>query len=143
RLLRDRREVTVATTKGRTITDVVRDIMAKLPEVEAFVSHGALTFRVRGKVFAYYTINHHGDGRVALNLAAPHGAQAAFVKMRPEVYFVPAYVGSRGWLGVELDKGLAWGEVCEHVREAYAKIAPQAFVRRVDANFSVRPPSRK
>ena len=74
----------------RTITDTVRDIMAALPEVEEFVSHGSPTFRVRGgKVFATYTINHHGDGRVALNLMAPRGAQAAFVKMRPAVYFVP------------------------------------------------------
>jgi len=135
--------VTVAATKGRTITDVVHDIMAKLPEAEEFISHGAQTFRVRGKVFAFYTINHHGDGRVALNLVAPPGAQAAFVKMRPKVYFVPAYVGSRGWLGVKLDKGLAWSEVCEQVREAYAKIAPEALVRGVDAKFSVRPPSRK
>jgi hypothetical protein len=67
---------------GRTISDVVREIMASLPETEEFVSHGALTFRVRGKFFASYTINHHGDGRVALNLMAPPGAQAAFTKMR-------------------------------------------------------------
>src|SRR6185295_18912772 len=93
----------------RTITDVVRAIMAALPEVEEFESHGSPTFRVRGgKVFAAYTINHHGDGRVALVLMAPRGAQAALVKMRPAVYFVPPYVGPSGWLGVELDKGLAW-----------------------------------
>jgi predicted DNA-binding protein (MmcQ/YjbR family) len=98
---------------------------------------------VRGKVCAYYTINHHGDGRVALNMVAPPGAQAAFVKMRPDVYFVPAYVGPRGWLGVELDKGLAWSEVCEHVREAYAKIAPAALARDVDPKYRVKPPTRK
>ena len=85
----------------------VREIMAALPEVEEFVSHGLPTFRVRGrKVFATYTINHHGDGRVALNLMAPPGAQAAFVKMRPQVYFVPPYVGPGGWLGIELTQGL-------------------------------------
>ena len=95
---------------GRTISDVVREIMASLPEVEEFVSHGSPTFRVRGKIFATYTINHHGDGRVALNLVAPPGAQAAFVKMRPKAYFVPPYVGPRGWLGVELDKGLGWAD---------------------------------
>ncbi len=67
---------------GRTISDVVREIMASLPETEEFVSHGSSTFRVRGKVFATYTINHHGDGRVALNLMAPPGAQAALVKGR-------------------------------------------------------------
>jgi len=128
---------------GRTISDVVREIMAALPEVEEFVSHGLPMFRVRGKAFAVYTINHHGDGRVALKLAAPPGAQAAFVKLRPRVYFVPAYFGSRGWLGVELDKGLGWSTVCEHVREAYAKVAPAELVRSLKKGFTVRPPSRK
>src|SRR6188768_4083082 len=129
---------------GRTITDVVRDIMASLPEVEEFASHGFPTFRVRGgKVFATYSINHHGDGRVALNLVAPPGAQAAFSKINPKAYFVPPYVGPRGWLGVELDKGLGWGTICEHVREAYAKVAPAELVRAVKRDFRVRPPTRK
>jgi hypothetical protein len=130
-------------TRQRTISDVVRDMMAALPEVEEFMSHGAPTFRVRGKVFATYTINHHGDGRVALNLAAPAGAQAAFVRMRPDVYFVPAYVGPRGWLGVQLDKGLGWGSVYEHVREAYAKVAPAALVRAVVRDIKMQLPTRK
>src|SRR4026207_1447952 len=119
----------------RTISDVVREIMASFPETEEFVSHGFPTFRVRGKIFATYTINHHGDGRVALNLVAPPGAQTAFVKMNPKAYFVPPYVGPRGWLGVELDKGLGWGTICEHVREAYAKVAPAELVRAVKRDF--------
>ena len=130
--------------RERTISDTVREIMAALPEVEEFESHGLPTFRVRGrKVFATYTINHHGDGRVALNLMAPPGAQAAFVKMRPRVYFVPPYVGPSGWLGIELDKGLGWSTVGEHVREAYAMVAPAELVRSLKKDFRVRPPTRK
>lgn len=128
----------------RTISDVVREIMAALPDVEEFVSHGQPTYRPRGhKVFATYTINHHGDGRVALNLMAPPGAQAAFVNMRPQVYFVPPYVGPAGWLGIELDKGLGWSTVCEHVREAYELVAPVESIRSMKKNFTVRPPTRK
>jgi predicted DNA-binding protein (MmcQ/YjbR family) len=127
----------------RTISDVVREIMASLPEVEEFESHGFPTFRVRGKIFATYTINHHGDGRVALNLMAPRGAQAAFVKMRPRVYFVPPYVGPRGWLGIELDKGLEWGAVRDHVRDAYEMVAEKDLVRAAAKEFRVRPPTRK
>jgi predicted DNA-binding protein (MmcQ/YjbR family) len=128
---------------GRTISDVVRDIMASLPETEEFVSHGSQTFRVRVKIFATYTINHHGDGRVALNLKAPPGAQAAFVKMQPKLYFVPQYVGPRGWLGVELDKGLGWNTIREHVKDAYELVAPLELARAVEKNFRVRPPTRK
>src|SRR6476659_3559853 len=127
----------------RTISDVVREIMASLPETEEFVSHSALTFRVRGRIFASYTINHHGDGRVALNLMAPPGAQAAFTKIAPKAYFVPQYVGPRGWLGVELDKGLPWADVFEHVREAYEMVATAELARAVKTSFRVRPPSRK
>lgn len=127
----------------RTITDVVRDIMASLPEAEEFISHGSPNFRVRKKIFATYTINHHGDGRVALNLMAPPGAQAAFTKMRPKVYFVPPYVGPRGWLGVQLDQGLSWDTVFEHAREAYEMVAPAELVRGIKTKYKVRPPTRK
>ncbi len=127
----------------RTITDVVRDIMAELPEVEEFLSHGFPTFRVRGKIFATYTINHHGDGRVALNLVAPAGAQKALVKMTPKVYFVPPYVGPRGWLGIELAQGLGWNVVYEHVREAYEMVAPQELIKATKKNLGVKPPTWK
>ena|ERR1700676_1647550 len=41
-------------------------ICAKLPEVERAVRGGHVDFRVRGKVFAYFLNNHHGDGIVAV-----------------------------------------------------------------------------
>jgi predicted DNA-binding protein (MmcQ/YjbR family) len=127
----------------RTISDVVRDIMASFPETEEFLSHGSPTFRVRGKIFAGYTINHHGDGRVALILIAPRGAQAAFTRMNPGAYFVPPYVGPKGWLGIELDKGLGWQTVYEHVRDAYEMVAPSTLVNSIDKKFRVKPPTRK
>jgi predicted DNA-binding protein (MmcQ/YjbR family) len=126
----------------RTIRDVVREIMVSFPETEEFVSHGSPTFRVHGKIFAAYTINHHGDGRVALTLIAPPGAQAAFVKMHPNAYFVPPYVGPKGWLGVELDKGLAWETVREHVRDAYEMAAPAELINAIEKHFAVKPPTR-
>ena len=49
--------------------------------------------------------------------------------MQPKAYFVPPYVGPRGWLGVELDKGLGWQTVCEHVRDAYEMVAPAELAR--------------
>jgi predicted DNA-binding protein (MmcQ/YjbR family) len=129
--------------RERTISDAVRDVMASFPETEEFLSHGSPTFRVRGKIFASYTINHHGDGRVVLNLIAPAGAQAVFTRMRPDTYFVPPYCGPKGWLGVELDKGLAWETVRAHVRDAYEIAAPAELVKAIDKNFRVKSPTRK
>jgi predicted DNA-binding protein (MmcQ/YjbR family) len=137
------RSTSTMTKTQRTISDAVRDIMASLPETEEFVSHGSPTFRVRGKIFAAYTINHHGDGRVALILMAPRGAQAVLTKMRPGAYFVPPYVGPKGWLGIELDKGLDWATILEHVRDAYEMVAPVALVDTIPSNFRVKPPTRK
>ena len=78
-----------------------------------------------------------------MNLAAPRGAQTAFVKIDPKVYFVPAYVGVHGWLGVELDKRLGWTAVLGHVRDAYEMVAPRELVATIDEDFRVRPPTRK
>jgi len=127
---------------GRAISDVVSDLMAGLPEVEEFLSHGSPTFRVRGKIFATYTINHHGDGRVALRLIAPRGAQAELTMIRPEVDYVPPYVGPKGWLGVQLDRGLDWDAVRDHVIEAYALAAPRGLVSAIQPAQKLRPPTR-
>ena len=109
---------------ARDIHQAVRDVCLWLPESEEFLSHGAPTFRVRGKTFASYALNHHGDGRVALWLNAPSGSQELHVLAEPKHFFVPPYVGPRGWLGVVLDRGLSWKRIAALVREAYDKVAP-------------------
>src|ERR1700678_4770903 len=111
----------------RDISQAVRDACLWLPEAEEVVSHGSPNFRVRGKTVATYVVNHHGDGRVALWLNAPAGAQEVHVEAEPEHFFIPPYVGPRGWLGVVLDRGIAWSRVAALVRGAYEKVAPAAI----------------
>jgi predicted DNA-binding protein (MmcQ/YjbR family) len=101
------------------------------PEAEEKPSHGSPDFRVRGKSFASYVVNHHGDGRVALWLNMPPGSQQEYCESSTKHFFVPPYVGPRGWLGVHLDKGLSWKRIAELVREAYEKVAPPALIKRV------------
>ena len=74
---------------ARGIDQAVREICLWLPEAEEFLSHGSPNFRVRGKTFATYVVNHHGDGRVALWLNAPPGSQELHVRTQPEHFFVP------------------------------------------------------
>jgi hypothetical protein len=109
---------------ARDIHQAVRDACLWLPEAEEFTSHGSPNFRVRGKTFATYVVNHHGDGRVALWLNALPGAQDTHVRAEPKHFFVPPYVGPRGWLGVNLDQGISWNRIAELVREAFEKVAP-------------------
>src|ERR1700729_527519 len=72
----------------RDISQAVRDACLWLPEAEEFVSHGSPNFRVRGKTFATYVVNHHGDGRVALWLNGPAGAPEAHVDGEPGYFFL-------------------------------------------------------
>jgi len=125
------------------IATTVREVCLGLPEAEEFVSHGAPNFRVRkGKVFAVYAVNTHGDGRVALWLNAPPGAQALHCANEPGQFFVPPYVGPRGWLGVCLDQGLSWTRIAGLVREAYEHTAPARMRALIKTTATVTAPTR-
>jgi hypothetical protein len=107
----------------------LRKLCLALPETSERLSHGAPTFFVRGKrSFLMVLRNHHGDGRFAIWCAAPAGLQQMLVEADPERFFVPPYVGHRGWLGVRLDRGLDWDELAGIVEDAYAEVAPPKLV---------------
>jgi predicted DNA-binding protein (MmcQ/YjbR family) len=55
-----------------------------------------------------------------------------FVDSDPRSFFVPAYVGHRGWIGVRLDSGLEWDAVADIVEEAYRAVAPSRLVDLLD-----------
>jgi len=113
--------------------ELVRATCLALPEVTERLSHGAPTFFVRSKkTFVSCMDDHHGDGRLALWCAAPPGAQATLVDEEPDRFFVPAYVGHRGWLGVRLDRDLDADEIRAIVVEAYRQVAPKTLVRELD-----------
>jgi hypothetical protein len=124
----------------KEIPEAVREVCLSFPESEEYLSHGSPNFRVRGKTFATYVVNHHGDGRVALWLNSPDGAQAHYTHAEPKHYFIPPYVGPRGWLGVNLDQGISWKRVATHVREAYEKVAPTVLAARIGKTIEIAPP---
>ncbi len=126
---------------AKTISDAVREICLSFPETEERPSRGSPDFRVRGKTFASYVVNHHGDGRIALWLNAPPGAQEFYAGNEPEHYFVPPYLGPRGWLGMHLDKGLRWTTIAERVREAYEKVAPRQLSATLGTTIPIEPPT--
>ena len=107
----------------------LREICLALPETSERLSHGAPTFFVREKrAFVMVLTNHHGDGRFALWCAAPDGIQQLLAESDPERYFVPPYVGHRGWLGVRLDRGVDWDEIAGIAEDAYVEVAPSRLV---------------
>jgi hypothetical protein len=107
----------------------LRTICLALPETSERLSHGAPTFFVRGKrAFLMVMTDHHGDGRFAIWCAAPDGLQKMLVEADPDRFFVPPYVGHRGWLGARLDRGLDWDELAGIAEDAYAEAAPAKLV---------------
>jgi hypothetical protein len=111
------------------VLERLREVCLGLPETSERLSHGAPTFFVREKrAFVMVMTDHHGDGRFALWCAAPEGMQKMLVEADPERFFVPPYVGHRGWLGVRLDRGLHWDEVAGIAEDAYAEVAPAKLV---------------
>ena len=111
----------------------IRRICLDLPEATERLSHGSPTWFAGKKTMVMFLDDHHGDGRLALWVAAPPGVQSAMVAQEPERFFVPPYVGHRGWLGVRLDRTPDWDEVGDIVEEAYRQVAIQRLLRQLDA----------
>ena len=111
----------------------LRRICLALPETSERMSHGEPTFFVRDKkTFVMYANNHHNDGRVGFWCAGPAGFQSMLVEAEPQRFFVPPYVGHRGWIGVRLDLGVDWDEIAAIVEGAYRAVAPKGLVAELD-----------
>ena len=110
--------------KNAKVIARVRRLCEELPETSEKLSHGEPTFFVRKKVFAMFSNNHHDDGHVAVLIPAAIGIQAKLIEAAPHKFYRPAYVGVRGWVGIELNQ-IADEELRLHIREAWKLIAPQ------------------
>lgn len=104
-----------------TIIDAVRTICLGLPETEEVMSHGSPTYKAAGKSFAIYSLNHHGDDKVALLVNLSNESQQMLVSSAPKIFFVPPYVGTKGWVGIELNKGLSWNRVAQLALDGYSR----------------------
>ena len=108
---------------------VARKICLALPDSEEKMAWGEPTFRVKGRLFAMFANDHHGDGRIALWCNSPDGAQRDIVASDEDHFFVPPYVGPSGWIGMRLDGKLSEKAVAAIILQAYettrAKMKPK------------------
>jgi len=102
----------------------VRRLCLALPETSERLSHGEPTFFVRNKVFVMFANNHHNDGHIAVWLPAPPGFQDELLETAPQVFFKPPYVGTRGWIGIELAR-VSDADLTMYIHIAWQLIAPK------------------
>lgn len=103
----------------------LRAICLALPEAIEKAMRRGPTYRVGDKIFA---MDRQGDGRFSVWCKAPKGSQAVLVGADPERFFVPPYVGPKGWVGMRLDRDPDWNEVASLVRRSYRLIAPKRLI---------------
>jgi predicted DNA-binding protein (MmcQ/YjbR family) len=104
-----------------------------LPGAEHVDQGNHTTYRVRGKVFAYFLDDHHGDGIVSVCVKSQRGENVDRARLEPERFYLPAYIGPRGWFGMRLDRGrVRWPEVAEVVEQSYRLTAPKTLIKKLD-----------
>jgi predicted DNA-binding protein (MmcQ/YjbR family) len=121
----------------------VRKICLGLPETTEKTAWGHPTFRVKDKMFASIggwdydeagkplKQGEKGIRKVTMTMPTLPGEQEALLA-RGHPFFYPAYVGVRGWIGVEIDGATDWDEIEEIVETAYRKIAPKKLSAQLD-----------
>jgi predicted DNA-binding protein (MmcQ/YjbR family) len=108
--------------------DRVRKTCLALPEAaeKPFGGRSSPAFRVRDKMFAVI-----GEDQVSMSFKAGPGVQQALAGDDPERFYVPPYVGSKGWVGIRLDQNHDWAELAELLRDSYRLIAPKRLAAQV------------
>jgi phosphoribosylglycinamide formyltransferase-1 len=128
------------TLSARQLTDAAKrrkrlvEICERLPEVTyEEIGDGHLSFRIRKKIFGYYLFDHHGDGIIAFSCKSTLNEQRRLVRDDAETFFVPAYVGPRGWVAIRLDLDeVDWDTVSDLARQAYLLTAPKKLAALVE-----------
>ena len=112
-----------------TLPERVRALCLSLPEAFEVEAWNHPTFRVgggRGKMFCMLA----DEDNTSLWFK-PDAAERPALLASGEPFFVPPYMGPRGWAGMHLDGGVDWEEVAELVATAYCEVAPKRLAALV------------
>ena len=113
----------------------VRQICLALPEATEKISFGRPWFRVK-TAFAVFGGGTSGpDKRMFPSGLLIHpDADTRLALLEDPRFFVPAYMGAGGWMGLDLLAApVDWQEVAELVDESYRNTAPRRLVALLDS----------
>jgi hypothetical protein len=120
------------------LTQLTR-ICLGFPEATRECMNSHAGFQVRKKTFAYFLNDHHGDGIISVACKALPGENTALAAAQPDRFYLPAYIGPRGWVALRLDIGkIDWEEVADLVAASYHQIAPKRLVALLPGQARVK-----
>jgi hypothetical protein len=109
----------------------VREIALALPEAAERLSHGMPGFHiVKGKFFAYFWHDHHGDGETSV-IVKTSGIeeQAMLIETDPDFYYRPPYFGTSGWVAMRVAAPETdWDRVADRIAASWEMIAPRRLL---------------
>jgi predicted DNA-binding protein (MmcQ/YjbR family) len=122
----------ISQTKSKERLVRLTALCLALPSVTCEDKSDYLRFLVKKKVFAYCLNDHHGDHITSVCCKVLAGDNERLVKSDPRKFYLPAYIGSRGWVGLRLDLATVdWTEVKELVRGSYSQVATKKLLTQL------------
>ncbi len=112
----------------------VRILAMAQPEADEIISHRRPCFGIiGGKKFAYFSHNHHNDGKTALFVKISGvEEQVMLIDSDPDRYYRPPYFGD-GWVGIRLDLGdTDWDHIGDWLAKSWRSVAPKKLTRLID-----------
>ena len=102
-----------------------------LPGTTREDSESHTTFRIRKKIFAYFLNEHDPDGIGSVCVKSELGENLDKVGRFPALYYLPPYIGAKGWFGMRLDGGTVdWKEVENIVGLSYRLAAAPSQTKK-------------
>jgi hypothetical protein len=123
-----------ASNKATDLLARIRAIIAELPETSEKLSHGSPTWWGGKKTFACYHDGSYDEGRRAVWVKAPDGAQEDLVAADPDRFYRPKYLGPSGWVAMRLEGKVDWTAVRVLLLEGYRMVAPKRALARLDGS---------
>lgn len=113
------------------VLEKLRRICLALPNTKETPTWGHPHFRVGEKIFTGYG-QEYGNNRPSISAKVTMDEQQALIAADPDRFFVPPYVGKKGWVGIYMDGRLDWSMVETLVEKSYRNVAKVRDVKALD-----------
>lgn len=110
----------------------LRSIIEAWPETLEKLSHGSPTWWGGKKTFACFHNGSYDEGRRAVWIKAPDGAQQDLIAADPDRFYRPKYLGPSGWVALRLEGAVDWAEVEFLLLQGYRMVAPKRALAKLD-----------